>query len=44
MFTPFVVNRSISKDSRYFGLVPMKSVTGKVAVRIWPFNKIGVPK
>jgi signal peptidase I len=34
-------NRSISKDSRSFGLISIKSVTGKVAVRLWPFNKIG---
>lgn len=37
-------NRLISKDSRYFGLIPMESVIGKVEFRIWPLENIGVTK
>lgn len=36
-------NRSISKDSRSFGLISNKSVTGKVTVRLWPFKEVGSP-
>ena len=34
-------NRGYSKDSRYFGCVPIDKVTGYVGIRIWPLNKIG---
>lgn len=34
-------NRAYSKDSRYFGCVPIEKVTGYVGIRIWPLNKIG---
>lgn len=37
-------NRLISKDSRSFGLIPMKSVVGKVELRIWPLKNFGVTK
>ncbi|WP_078409846.1 signal peptidase I [Priestia abyssalis] len=37
-------NRLISKDSRYFGLIPIESVVGKVEFRIWPLNNIGATK
>ena len=37
-------NRTISKDSRYsdVGAVPEEAVTGKVGLRIWPLNKLGI--
>ncbi len=34
-------NRLQSKDSRYFGCIPISKVNGYVIIRIWPFNKIG---
>lgn len=34
-------NRPASKDSRTFGLVDENQIKGKVALRIWPFNKFG---
>lgn len=37
-------NRLYSNDSRFFGFVPMKSVVGKVQVRLWPLNEVGKPK
>lgn len=35
-------NRRDSLDSRYFGFIPRESVVGKVDVRYWPFNQLGV--
>ncbi|SEH96464.1 signal peptidase I [Halobacillus karajensis] len=35
-------NRRDSLDSRYFGLVPAEAVVGKVDVRYWPVNQLGV--
>jgi signal peptidase I len=34
-------NRSNSKDSRYFGPVPLDSVLGHAVFRFWPLNKLG---
>lgn len=34
-------NRSASKDSREFGVVPLDKIEGKVLLRIWPLNKVG---
>jgi signal peptidase I len=34
-------NRPISKDSRIFGLLSMKSIQGQAVFRFWPFNEIG---
>ncbi|MDD3303402.1 MAG: signal peptidase I [Clostridia bacterium] len=34
-------NRGESKDSRYFGCIPVKHIDGYVVCRIWPFNKMG---
>lgn len=34
-------NRLESKDSRYFGCIPVSKVNGYVLCRIWPLNKIG---
>lgn len=34
-------NRQESKDSRYFGCIPLDRVDGYVVCRIWPLNKIG---
>ncbi|CDQ21078.1 signal peptidase I [Halobacillus karajensis] len=35
-------NRRDSLDSRYFGFVPAEAVVGKVDVRYWPVNQLGV--
>ena len=35
-------NRNSSKDSRSFGAVDKKFITGKVLLRGWPFNRIDV--
>jgi signal peptidase I len=35
-------NRNSSKDSRSFGPVDRKFITGRVLLRGWPFNKINV--
>lgn len=34
-------NRTGSKDSREFGIIPISKIEGKVITRIWPLNKIG---
>ena len=34
-------NRYASKDSRYFGCIPLDKVNGYVICRIWPLNKLG---
>lgn len=34
-------NRNVSYDSRKLGAVNKKQIKGKIAVRIFPFNKIG---
>lgn len=34
-------NRLSSKDSRYFGCVPIEKVNGYVIARVWPLNKLG---
>lgn len=35
-------NRTNSQDSRYFGAVPVSSVTGRAAVVYWPLDEIRV--
>lgn len=35
-------NRNNSKDSREIGLISEKDIIGKVGLRIFPFNKLGV--
>ena len=35
-------NRINSSDSREFGAVDRKHIVGRVALRIWPFNKFGI--
>lgn len=37
-------NRTVSKDSRAFGLVDYNQVEGKAVFRIFPFNKFGTIK
>lgn len=37
-------NRTVSKDSRTFGLIDCKQVEGKVMVRVFPFNRISTIK
>ena len=37
-------NRTKSSDSRYFGAVPVSSVTGKAVFTYWPLDSIGVLK
>ena len=34
-------NRAYSKDSRYFGCIPLDKVTGYVGIRVWPLNRLG---
>ena len=34
-------NREQSKDSRYFGCIPVSKIEGKVVCRVWPFSKWG---
>lgn len=34
-------NRLESKDSRYFGCIPVEKVNGYVIARVWPLNRIG---
>ena len=33
-------NRTASQDSRYFGSIPVSSVTGRGAMIYWPFNDV----
>ena len=35
-------NRKVSADSRYYGLIPKSSIVGKVSIRFWPLNKLGI--
>ena len=35
-------NRTNSQDSRYFGAIPVSSITGKAVVIYWPLNRIGL--
>jgi signal peptidase I len=35
-------NRAASKDSRSFKFVPQDDVVGRVFLRIWPLNRIGI--
>lgn len=35
-------NRTNSQDSRYFGAVPVHSVTGKAVLKYWPLSSFGV--
>ncbi len=35
-------NRTNSQDSRYFGAVPLTSVTGRGALVYWPFSNFGL--
>ena len=35
-------NREHSSDSRFWGLLPKKNITGRVFVRLWPINKAGI--
>ena len=34
-------NRTSSQDSRYFGSIPITSITGRAALVYWPLNDIG---
>ncbi|MEG2348753.1 MAG: signal peptidase I [Clostridia bacterium] len=34
-------NRLESKDSRFFGCIPINKVNGYVICRVWPFNRLG---
>lgn len=35
-------NRTNSQDSRYFGSIPVSSVTGKAVIRYWPLSSFGL--
>lgn len=34
-------NRPVSEDSRIFGMVPIKSITGQAAFAFWPLSRVG---
>ena len=34
-------NRTVSLDSRYWGLLPRKNIIGRVYLRLWPFKELG---
>jgi len=34
-------NRSLSRDSRFFGPIPMDSIVGEAFVRLWPLGSFG---
>jgi signal peptidase I len=35
-------NRPNSRDSRYFGPIPKSEIVGRVFVRVWPLNRLGL--
>lgn len=35
-------NREASQDSRYFGAIPVSSITGRAAMIYWPIDNIGL--
>ncbi len=35
-------NRTNSQDSRYFGAIPVSSITGRAAIIYWPLNHLGL--
>ena len=35
-------NRPNSRDSRYFGAIPKSEIVGRVFVRVWPLNRLGL--
>ena len=35
-------NRPASRDSRFFGTIPMKNIVGKVIARYWPPDRLGL--
>ena len=35
-------NRTKSQDSRYFGAIPVSSITGKAVAIYWPLGNIGL--
>ena len=35
-------NRTESRDSRYFGAIAKSAIVGRVFVRIWPLNRLGL--
>ncbi len=35
-------NRAASSDSRIWGTLPRKNITGKVLLRLWPLTRIGI--
>ena len=35
-------NRTASQDARYFGAIPISSITGRAAMIYWPVNHIGL--
>jgi signal peptidase I len=35
-------NREFSRDSRYFKFIPKKDIVGRVFLRIWPLNRLGL--
>jgi signal peptidase I len=36
-------NRANSYDSRFFGPVPNENIVGKVSLRFWPTDRLGIP-
>ena len=36
-------NRSVSRDSRWFGVVPRSAIYGRAVLNVWPLGRFGVP-
>ncbi|HHU08379.1 MAG TPA: signal peptidase I, partial [Clostridiaceae bacterium] len=36
-------NRPYSQDSRFFGPVNKKDITGEILIRFYPFSRFGIP-
>lgn len=35
-------NRSHSSDSRFWGVLPKKNITGRALLRLWPMSEVGI--
>jgi signal peptidase I len=37
-------NRSISRDSRWFGVVPRRAIYARAVLNVWPLRRFGIPR